>query len=118
MKYDVEIIKDIPEREISLFEDRVVYFSAVETREFTKTAEAYPKLSGKLQDEEIASQITGGNGVYNLLAGTDYAKAVWKMSDVNWTNTKTQPQWYYSVFRRHEKTIINLAETKALKEIK
>lgn len=114
----VEILKDIPVKEIEFFQDRVVYFSAVETREFTKMLGAYPHLSGTLEQEEVASQITGGNAEYNLLAGTNYAKYVWKMNDVKWTNPDTKPQWYYNIYKKYQKTISKIAENKAIREIK
>lgn len=113
----VEIVKDIPEKQIKLYEDRVVYNCASITREYTKGMSAYPYRTGNLARSEIASSITGGNAEYNLLSGVDYAKYVWNMTKVNWTNKATMPQWYSNVYRKHQKTIQTTASDKALKEI-
>lgn len=118
MKLEVEIIKGIPKNQINQFEDRVVYNTAVLTREYTKSGAMFPYLTGKLEREEAKAPITGGNKEYNLLAGVDYAKYVWKMNNVLWTNPSTQPQWYYNLFRKKEKTIIQTAVKKAIGGLK
>lgn len=118
MNISVKITKDIPEKDIAKFEDRVVYYTAVLTREYTKSMNAYPYLSGELARQEIASPITGKDGVYNLLAGVNYAKIVYKFKNANWTNKSTKPQWYNSVYRQKEKTIIDNAQKRAIGEIK
>lgn len=114
----VDIIKDIPEKQVKSYEDKVVYNCTAITREYTKGMGAYPYLTGELARQEIASQITGGNATYNLLSGTDYAKYVWKMTNVKWTNKSTEPQWYSNIYRKHQKTIQMTASNQALKEIK
>jgi hypothetical protein len=113
----VEILKDIPEKQIKTYEDRVVYNCASITREYVKGSNAYPYLTGELARQEIASSITGGNAEYNLLAGVNYAKYVWKMSNVKWTNSSTEPQWYFNMYRKYGQTIQTTASDKALKEI-
>lgn len=118
MKLEVEIIKEIPEKKVKMYEDRVVYNTALLTREYTKGMGAYPYLTGDLQKAEAGSPITGRNAVYNLLAGVDYAKEVWNYKNPNWTNTKTVPQWYYNVYRKYQKKILHTAQQKAIKEIK
>ena len=115
---EVKIIKDIPKEQIEKFEDRVVYYSAVSTREYTKGSRAYPYLSGDLERAEVASQITGSNKEYNLLAGTNYAKYVYRMKNPHWTNKSTLPQWYHTTFRAREKSIVMEAVSHSLKEIK
>lgn len=115
----VKITKDIPEEQITDFEDKAVYYSAVLTREYTKNMNAYPHLTGELEAQEVRAPIKKQQkGVYTLLDGTNYAKYVWKMTDVNWTNPNTQPQWYKSVYRKKEKTIIDRAKDRALGELK
>ena len=115
---EVKITKDIPKDQITKYEDRVVYYSAVLTREYTKSMSAYPYLTGELERQEVRAPITGSNGSYNLLDGVDYAKYVWKMTNVNWTNQSTKPQWYKTVFRQKEKTIIDTAMQRAGGELK
>lgn len=117
MKFEFKIVKDIPVKEITNFEKRVVYNTALYTREHTKGAKAYPYLTGKLQSSEVAAPILGSGMEYGLSAGVDYALEVWAYKNANWTNPSTQPQWYYSVFKKDGATIINQAVNTALKEI-
>lgn len=118
MDIEVKIIKDIPKNEINKFEDKVVYNTTVLTREYTKSANAYPYRSGRLRASEIAAPIlSNGNKSYGLSSGVGYAKRVWNYNNVNWTNPSTQPQWYYSVFRKQGASIIQNAVSRALKEI-
>ena len=118
MSLQAKIIKDIPEKQIKKYQDRVVYYTAVETREYTKGMGAYPYLTGQLERSEVGSPITGSNATYNLLAGVNYAKRVWKYTNAKWTNTKTQPQWYINVLKKYQNRILQTAKTKASQEIK
>ena len=77
MDIEVKIVKGIPSEQISKFEDRVVYNTAVVTREYVKSRNAYPYLSGKLARTEMATPILGSNKQYELTAGVDYATTVW-----------------------------------------
>ena len=117
MDVEVQIIKDIPVKQIDQFEDRVMYNTALLTREFTKGRMAYPYRTGKLMQTEVAAPIIGNNKEYGLGTGVDYAKTVWNYKNANWTNPNTEPQWYYSVFRRNGVTIINNAVHNAIKEL-
>lgn len=118
MEVKVEIIKGIPEDKLDLFKDRVVYYTAVATREYTKSRNAYPYLTGELARQEIASSITGSDAEYNLLAGTDYAKKVYNFRNANWTNKQTIPSWYYNVYRQKGAGLTLNAVIRAIKEIK
>lgn len=117
MNVEIKVLKDLPTKQLNDFEDKVVYNTAVLTREYTKTANAFPYLTGNLMRSEVSSPITGNNKSYGLQAGTKYAKAVWNMTNVNWTNQSTQPQWYYNMIRRKGANIVQNAVDKALKEI-
>lgn len=117
MQISVQIIKGLPTKQIKKFEDRTVYNTAVYTREMTKTASSYPYRSGTLARSEAAAPITGTNCNYGLTAGVDYAKYVWKMNDVNWTNKLTRPQWYYTTFKQSGAVILSSAVVHALKEV-
>lgn len=110
-------LKPLPVNKINQFEDKVVYNTAVYTREYTKGTSAFPRLTGELERQEIKAPIVGSNKSYGLISGVDYAKAVWKMTDVNWTNKATKPQWYYTQFRNSKEKIIRQAVSSALKEI-
>ena len=117
MNVEVKIIKDIPVKQIEKFEDRVVYDTAIITREFTKSANAYPYLTGKLRASEVSSPVVGSNKSYGLGAGVNYAQYVWDYNNVNWTNSSTKPQWYYTTFKNQTSTIVSNAVNRALKEI-
>lgn len=117
MNIEVKIIKGIPTQQINKFEDRVVYNTAVATREFTKGKNAYPYRTGELRRAEVASAITGSNKEYGLGAGVNYAKYVWNMTNVKWTNSSTIPQWYYNTFRQKGALLLTNAVEKAKKEI-
>lgn len=114
---EIKIIKDIPKQEISKFEDKVVYNTAVITREYTKGQNAYPYLTGELARSEASAPVIGSNKNYGLQTGVGYAKQVWNYTNVDWTNPSTQPQWYYSVFRKQGISIVSNAVNRALKEI-
>lgn len=118
MNVEVKIVKGIPVQQIEQFEDRVVYNTAVLTREETKTLNAFPQLTGTLMREELSQQINGSNKEYGLASGTSYAKAVYKYENVNWTNKSTLPHWYKSVFSKSGEIIIANSVVRALKGLK
>lgn len=116
IKYKEAIFEMVDD--VEYFTDKVVYNVAVLTREMTKGLRAFPRLTGKLEQEEVASQIVGSHKEYGLIAGVDYAVDVYKKGEnTAWTNPSTQPQWYYSVYDKHEKEIVNNAVNRALKEV-
>ena len=117
MNIEIEIKKGLPVEQIQKFEDRTVYNCAVFTREMTKSANAYPYLTGKLRQTETASPIVGSNKEYGLTAGVDYAVDVWGYTNVHWTNPNTQPQWYKSVFNKNGGVIVSGAVVHAIKEV-
>ena len=117
MNVEVKILKGIPVEQINKFEDRVVYNTALATREYVKSRNAYPYLTGRLARSEIASPIVGSNKTYGLTSGVDYAKYVWRMKDVNWTNPSTKPQWYYGAFKEKGYGFVTNAVIRAKKEI-
>ena len=117
MNIEIQIIKGIPKEQINKFEDKVVYNTAVLTRENVKGSNGYPYRTGELRRQEVASPIMGSNKNYSLLAGTSYAPAVYKMTNVNWTNPSTIPQWYHNTLRQKGETILSNAVSQAIKEI-
>ena len=118
MNVKVALKKFQLDKELDIFTDNVVYNVAVLTREMTKGLHAFPRLTGRLELAEVQEQITGSNKEYGLNAGVDYAKYVWlKGEKTNWTNPNTEPQWYYTVYRKHEREIVNNAVSRVLKEV-
>lgn len=112
------IKKDIPKEQIEQFEDKSVYFTAMLTREFTKGANAYPRRTNELFHQEVRVPIQKlDKASYGLLRGTTYAPYVYKMTNVKWTNPSTRPQWYSTIYRQREKTIVEMAQERALKEL-
>ena len=117
MNVEVEIIKGLPIEQIETFEDKTVYNCAAFTRELAKGTSAFPYRTGELMRNEIKEPIVGSNKEYGLLQGVDYAKYVWKMKNVNWTNPSTEPQWYYNVFNKDGAGIVTDAVIRAIKEL-
>lgn len=118
MDIEVKVIKGIPKEQISKFEDRVVYYTAIATREYVKGKNGYPYLTGRLQRSEIAAPILEMNKEYSLTTGVNYAKAVWNYTNVNWTNPSTMPKWYLTAFQKSGATLTLNAVLRAMKEIK
>ena len=118
MDVSIEIKKGIPTQQIEKFEDRVVYNTVVATREYVKSRNAYPYLTGKLRSTEIAAPIIGMNKEYSLTAGVDYATTVWNYNNVKWTNPSTMPKWYATAFKDKGAVLLTNAVLKAIKEIK
>lgn len=117
MEIEIEIVKELPVKQIDNFMDKTVYNCVALTREFTKNQEAYPYLSGELSRQEISLPIEGSNKEYSLGAGVSYATKVYSYTNAKWTNPKTQPQWYFSVFDKSKDTIVNQAINRAIKEV-
>lgn len=117
MEISVQILKDLPTKQIERFEDRCVYNMAKSTREYTSRSNTYPYKTGKLRSSESHAPIVGSNKEYGLVSGTNYGVYVWNMTNVNWTNSNTQPQWYYNNFRSKGALLTLNAVMKSLKEI-
>lgn len=113
----IQWVKPIPKEQINKFEDRVVYNTAKFTRTMTGSSNAYPYRTGKLKATERTNAIIGNNKEYGLTAGVNYAKYVWNMKNVNWTNPSTKPQWYYNQFRSSGTLIVAGAVHTSLKEV-
>lgn len=118
MDFEMHWEKEIPIEQIRLFEDKTIYNMAMLTREYTKGSMAFPYLTGRLQQNEVAAPIIkSGNCDYGLATGVDYAKRVWTYNNVNWTNPSTKPQWYMSVLKTSVDVIVANAVQNALKEV-
>ena len=118
MEFELQWEKEIPIEQIKAFEDKTIYNMAVYTREYTKSAMAFPYLTGRLQQSEIATPIIKLDQCnYGLATGVDYATKVWNYKGVNWTNPSTQPQWYMSVLKASVDVIVMNAVQTALKEV-
>lgn len=113
MNIEVEITKDIPTDKINKFADLVVEGVARATLDMT--AGFFPRLTGDLERGAYAMGVVGSNKNYGIGSTVDYAKYVWKMKGVNWTNPATLEQWYYTKFLNKKEQILNQAVTGAKK---
>lgn len=115
MNIELNIIKDLPKKELQRFADLVVYESARET--LALTGGNFPRLTGDLERGAYAMGVVDlGHMTYGLGSDVDYAKYVWEMPpSTHWTNPNTIAQWYYYIFRIRRDNIINQAVTAAKK---
>lgn len=122
-----KVVKPMPVKEINNWEDKVVFGIARETLDFTNTKQHFPHLSGTLQLASMSAGVkTLGKGIYGL--GYDkeyggenvsYGKDVWKKGPgTNWTNKRTLPQWYKSVYEKYRNEINQIALKNAEGELK
>lgn len=116
-----EVIKPMPTKQISKWEDKVVFGIARATLDFTNSMQHFPYLSGKLNRASMAEGVVQESfGTYHLGAkGVEYAPKVWGYgNDTNWTNKKTLPQWYNAVYKKYRDTINSVALKNAESELK
>lgn len=116
-----KVVKPLPVKEISNWEDKVVYGIARATLDYTNSKNNFPYLTGALQRASMSEGVVKETkGTYHLGArGTDYAKYVWHYgANTNWTNKQTLPQWYNTVFKRYKSNIIDNALKNAKSELK
>ena len=113
MNIDITIIKDIPKDKIDKFTDLVVYGVARATLDMT--AGFFPRRTGDLERGAYSMGVVGSNKTYGIGSTVDYAKYVWEMKGVNWTNPNTLEQWYLTTFKNKKEHILNQAVTGAKK---
>lgn len=107
----VEIIKDIPTKEINKYMDQVVFGIARATLDFTNTGHHFPYRTGALNRASMSEGVVHeGFATYHLGArGVEYAPKVWNYENVNWTNKSTYPKWYLTEFQKDKNTIVQTA---------
>lgn len=113
MNIEVEITKDIPVNKINKFADLVVEGVARATLDMTEGF--FPRLTGNLEIGAYSMGVVGSNKTYGIGSTVDYAKYVWEMKGVNWTNPNTLEQWYLTTFKNKKEHILNQAVTGAKK---
>ena len=116
-----KVVKPMPTKEISNWEDKVVYGIARATLDFTNTTHAFPYLTGNLNRASMSEgvrQLEKGTyyiGAYNV----PYGRKVWEYGNkTNWTNKATLPQWYKSVYNKYRDSINSVAIKQAESELK
>lgn len=115
-----KVVKPLPVKEISNWEDKVVYGIARATLDFTNTRHHFPYLSGELNRASMSEGVVQETkGTYHLGArGVEYAPKVWNYNNVNWTNKQTIPQWYKGVYNKYRNEINQVALKGAEGELK
>jgi hypothetical protein len=73
--------------------------------------------SEKAQGVYSVEQDKGKDKKYSLLSGVDYAKYVWNMENVKWTNSSTKPKWYLTNFEQSASTIVSSAVQRSLRSL-
>lgn len=120
-KISFKVIKPLPVKEISNWEDKVVYNVARTVLDFTNTMHHFPYLTGDLNRASMSEGVVQEvKGTYHLGAkGIEYAPKVWNYgSTTNWTNPSTLPQWYNSVYQKYQDTINDIALKNSEGELK
>lgn len=116
-----KVVKPMPVKEISNWEDKVVYGIARTTLDFTNSMRHFPYLTGELQRASMSEGVVmETKGTYHLGArGVEYAPKVWNYGkNTNWTNKSTLPQWYKSTYNKYKDTINSIALKNAEGELK
>ena len=94
--------------------DDILYTIAKETLDMTRSNEAFPRNTKKLQMTSVAGGVRGSNGDYYIGSYTNYAKYVWKMpQSTNWTNKRTKSKWYSYTLKTYGRTITDIAINKS-----
>ncbi len=120
-KISFEVVKPMPVKEISNWEDKVVYGIARATLDFTNSSHHFPYLTGELNRASMNEGVVQETkGTYHLGArGVEYAPKVWNYGqNTNWTNKQTLPKWYVSVYNKYRDTINEAALKNAESELK
>lgn len=115
----VEMVKELPVKELTQYCDDVVFNVARATLDFTNTGEHFPYLTGELNRASMAEGVVKESyATYHVGAsGVSYAPAVWKYpQNTNWTNKNTYAQWYVTQFKEKKELIIDKAVSMAKKK--
>lgn len=102
-----KVVKPMPVKQISAWEDKVVFGIARAVLDYTNVRHHFPYLTGELNRASMSEGVVQEKkGTYHLGArGVEYAPKVWKYKDVNWTNKQTIPQWYKGVYEKYRNEI-------------
>lgn len=115
----VEMVKELPAKELAQYCDDVVFNVARATLDFTNTGEHFPYLTGELNRASMAEGVVKESyATYHVGAsGVNYAPAVWGYpQNTNWTNKNTYAQWYVTQFKEKKELIIDKAVSMAKKK--
>lgn len=116
-----KVVKPLPTKQISDWQDKVVDNIARTVLDFTNTMHHFPYLTGDLNRASMGEGVVKeAKGTYHLGAkGVEYAPKVWNYgSKTKWTNPSTLPQWYNTVYQKYKDTINDLALKNSEGELK
>lgn len=101
-------------RGLELIGDRGMYMIARETLDRSETK--IPKDTGTMRTSSMSGGVRGSNGNYYIGSYTDYASSVWKMVDVQWSESGTTNQWFIRTLNESGASIVDNALSKYWKE--
>lgn len=104
-------------RGLELVGDKGMYMIARETLDRNNSSEITPWNTGKMSRSAMSGGVKGSNGHYYIGNYTDYASSVWKMTNVNWTNPKSENQWFMRTLQRNQVSIVDNALKKYWQEM-
>lgn len=104
-------------RGLELVGDKGMYMIARETLDRNNSSEITPWKTGKMSRSAMSGGVKGSNGHYYIGNYTDYASSVWKMTNVNWTNPKSENQWFMRTLQRNQVSIVDTALKKYWQEM-
>ena len=110
IKVEVEMLKDLPIKELNRYIDCTVYNIARETLDYS--GKHIPKLSGDLEEGIAGYGVQGSNKEYTLGDDiTDYSLYVWNypQKGTKWTNPESFSQWFIKSFKKYKDSIVSKA---------
>lgn len=110
VKVEVELIKDLPVKELNRYIDYTVYNIARITLDWT--APHIPRLSGDMERAIASYGVRGFNKEYTLGDNiTNYSQIVWNypQNSTNWTNPRSYSKWFITEFKNRKNLIVNNA---------
>jgi hypothetical protein len=114
VKVEVEMLKDLPIKELDRYIDYTVYNIARTTLDYT--APHIPYLSGNMERAIASYGVRGSNKEYTLGDNiTDYSLYVWNypQSSTNWTNPRSYSKWFITEFKNRKELIVQNAVNNA-----
>lgn len=104
-------------RGLELIGDKGMYMIARETLDRNNSSKITPWNTGKMSRSAMSGGVKGSSGNYYIGNYTDYASSVWKMDNVNWTNPKSENQWFMRTLQRNQVSIVDIALKKYWQEM-
>lgn len=87
--------------------DVITYVVARQTLDVVGSSEATAYRSGETQRSMYSNGVQADAQGYYIGDFTNYASRVYKMKNVNWTNKKTRPQWFHTIWQEQGELILD-----------